>query len=297
MRLEPAPWSAISTAAAMLEQAQGLTTVALAAIDSLERRVVANDGGRLKLEWGALRSRPAEKVRDLLWWEGARLVGFLGIYTHGWPTVELTGMVDPEARRRGIGQALYDAAMSICHTDESERMLLVVPRTSLAGRGFATRQGLAYHHSEHALRLSERPADGPTDPTLGVREATDDDVPELKRLLIDGFGELHMDRSRPLVDDYRRTLMIEREGEAVGTLSVAFEGDGAAIYGFVVASDWRGRGVGRATLTHVTRDLFDAGAERVELEVEVTNDRALSLYTSIGFSQVVTEDYYEADLT
>jgi len=33
--------------------------------------------------------------------------------------------------------------------------------------------------------------------------------------------------------------------------------------------------------------------DKVELEVEVANDHALGLYTSIGFEQVTTEDYYE----
>ena len=43
-------------------------------------------------------------------------------------------------------------------------------------------------------------------------------------------------------------------------------------------------------------ELFDAGADHVELEVEVDNDRALGLYTSVGFSLVATDDYYELTL-
>jgi len=34
------------------------------------------------------------------------------------------------------------------------------------------------------------------------------------------------------------------------------------------------------------------GAQRIGLEVAVNNDRALGLYTSIGFTQATTEDYY-----
>jgi len=40
----------------VLEQAAGLTPRALKAIAELERRVVEADGGRLKLEWGRLRT-------------------------------------------------------------------------------------------------------------------------------------------------------------------------------------------------------------------------------------------------
>ena len=45
-------------------------------------------------------------------------------------------------------------------------------------------------------------------------------------------------------------------------------------------------------LQAVRRDLRQAGARQVGLEVEVDNDRALGLYTSVGFTQVTTEDYY-----
>jgi ribosomal protein S18 acetylase RimI-like enzyme len=290
----------------MLEPARGLTTTALEAIRDLERRVVANDGGRLKLEWGALRSRSPDEVRDLLWWDDGRLFGFLGIYSHGWPTLELAGMVDPAARRRGIARELLGAALPICRAKGAERLLLVVPRSSPAGGLFAESLGLTHDHSEHALRLREPPAAAlagapaatvrVADPSLTVRDATASDLPDLSRLFLDGFGEVHTGADRPLVDDRRRTLMIERDGATVGTLSVAREGGEAAMYGFVVASAWRGRGIGRAILTQVSRELFDAGADQVTLEVETANDRALGLYTSVGFSRVGTEDYHVVNL-
>ena len=97
----------------MLEQALGLSPRALDAIAELERSVVAADGGRLKLEWGRLRRRAGDRVEDLLWWDRDRLIGFLGIYGFG-SSLELAGMVAPDARRRGIGTALLDAAVPLC---------------------------------------------------------------------------------------------------------------------------------------------------------------------------------------
>ncbi|MGH2873863.1 MAG: hypothetical protein ACRDL5_15560 [Solirubrobacteraceae bacterium] len=76
----------------MLEQAAGLTSGALQAIAELERQVVEADGGRLKLEWDSLRGRSGDRVEDLLWWEGERLRGYLGIYGFG-DSPELAGML------------------------------------------------------------------------------------------------------------------------------------------------------------------------------------------------------------
>jgi ribosomal protein S18 acetylase RimI-like enzyme len=167
---------------------------------------------------------------------------------------------------------------------------------SLAGRDLAVNVGATHHHSEHALTLPERRAETPADAALHLREATTRDIPALSRLFLDGFGEEHLGGGGPLVDRRTRTLMIDRADETIGTLRATLEGDRGRVYGFVVAAEWRGRGIGREALQRACGELFDAGAHSVELEVEVANDRALGLYTSVGFEPTATEDYYELPL-
>ena len=72
---------------AVVEPARGLSPDQLEAIAALERRVVAHDGGRLKLEWGRLRRRSGESAEDALAWEGGELVGFTGLYGPGAPQI------------------------------------------------------------------------------------------------------------------------------------------------------------------------------------------------------------------
>lgn len=280
----------------MIEQASGLGSTALEAIADLERRVLAADGGRLKLEWAVLRSRPTDEVRDLLWWEDGRLLGFLGIYGFRPRRFEVTGMVAPEARRRGIGRALFAAALLVLNATGSEHLLMVVPRPSLAGGGLARSLGMTYEHSEHALRLPARPAAGPADPQLALRQADTADLPVLSRLYEDGFGDGDVDESR-LNSERSRTLLIMHGSETVGTIALAYEGARGAIYGFVVDSSRRGRGIGRQALRSACHELFDAGADHVDLEVEVDNEGALGLYTRVGFEPVATDDYYELILS
>jgi GNAT superfamily N-acetyltransferase len=113
----------------MLELARGLPPRSLAALAALEAQTLAVDGGRLKLEWNVLRSRDGQEVEDVLWWDGDRLVGFVGLYLFGPPAVELVGMVDPAWRRRGIATVLLEAALSICRDRAHGEALVVVPRS------------------------------------------------------------------------------------------------------------------------------------------------------------------------
>ena len=53
----------------------------------------------------------------------------------------------------------------------------------------------------------------------------------------------------------------------------------------------------------MARQLADHGhdlvltARRISLDVDVANDRALGLYTSVGFTPITTEDYFALPLS
>jgi ribosomal protein S18 acetylase RimI-like enzyme len=276
----------------VLELARGLSTRALRALAELEARTVAADGGRLKLEWGVLNTRSGRGIEDLLWWDGDRLLGFLGLYAFGAQTVELAGMVDPAARGRGIATALIEAALPICRDRAYRKVLLVTPRGSKAGTSLALARGAILDHSEHALVLLGAPTDGPTATDISLRTATPADAIEVIRLLTAAFGWTPSDVSDRLASHSERTLLIEVADSAVGTVRLSREQDRGGVYGFAVDPAWQGRGIGRDVLRRVCTRLREEGARRIGLEVSVDNERALGLYISVGFTQVSTKDYY-----
>lgn len=312
----------------MLDVTHGLSPDTLGALADLERRTVEADGGRLKLEWGVLRERGDRAAAragsggadgtggddvgaEVLWWEADRLVGFAGLYAFGAGGLEIAGMVDPDARRRGIATALLDAALPLGRGLGYPTALLVTPRDSPGGAGFARGRGAVLEHSEHALALAGDPADGPADPRVTVRAAGTADVPELTRLLTVAFGWPPGDVEERLSTGSTQTLVISvvRPGPTgshgpgaavggpagaapVGTLRVDRHGETAGVYGFAVDPAWQGRGIGRDALRRVCRQLRSEGVRRVTLEVAVDNEHALGLYTSLGFDRVTTEDYW-----
>lgn len=282
----------------MLDLSPGLSPAALSALAELERRVVAADGGRLKLEWSTLRSRPPGEAADVLWWEGGRLLGFAGRYRFGGGAPELAGAVDPLARRRGIGTALLDAARQLCPDAGDREVLLVVPGASAAGRAFAARSGAVPHHSEHSLVLPAGPAYAPEVPGLRVGPATAADAEVVGRLLQAASGGPPARLAEQLADPAERTLVARLDGHAVGTLRLTREDDGSAgIYGVAVDPVVQGRGIGRDLLRRACLLACEEGARHVHLEVAVDNARALGLYTSLGFVPDTTEDYFSLDLT
>ena len=187
--------------------------------------------------------------------------------------------------------------MPLCRERGDRQPLLIVPRPSVAGKRLALHRGGVLDHSEHALVLSGEPTSGPHKPALSLRPATAADLPIVSRLLELGFGEPAPDGLADRVDSPReRTVIVELSGTAVGTLRLRRDGPEASIYGFVIDPSWQGRGIGRAALRQACEQLRADGARRVRLEVDVANDRALGLYTSIGFTPTTTEDYFALPL-
>ena len=70
----------------------------------------------------------------------------------------------------------------------------------------------------------------------------------------------------------------------------------ASIFGFVIEPSLQGRGISRTALRQACDQARADGARRISLDVDVANDRALGLYTSIGFTPVTTEDYFALPL-
>jgi ribosomal-protein-alanine N-acetyltransferase len=136
---------------------------------------------------------------------------------------------------------------------------------------------------------------------MPVREATPADVPlvrGLQSLLPHPVADLFEDGLPPGV-----TLVAVPDGARVAPDAV---GDATPVgylhaytTGYVaeiaVAPAHRGRGHGRALLSTCLAELRARGVERAELEVAADNDRARSLYETLGFEVVARrEGRYES---
>ncbi|MBQ8684621.1 MAG: ribosomal protein S18-alanine N-acetyltransferase [Clostridia bacterium] len=88
-------------------------------------------------------------------------------------------------------------------------------------------------------------------------------------------------------------LLIEENGEILGYICGTSLFETAEIARVCVRKAHRKRGLGGALLDAYERKVRSLGAERIFLEVRVSNAAALSLYESRGFTrQRVREKYY-----
>jgi ribosomal protein S18 acetylase RimI-like enzyme len=296
-----------------IEQRQGLVSKQrlseeeIAAIRALALRCEQAEQLHMRIDWTMLQHRTGDQTNDFLYYSNDRLVGYLAVDDRGGAENEITGMVDPEQRRRGIFSLLLDAAFEECRKRGVLYMILICEHSSLSGQAFLRARDATYSEAEHEMLLTESKVYTGGDDRVLVRPARHDEVDKLVQVQVESF-EQGEERSRqhllkhiqehmqePDLSTYYIGVFGEPEvgcEEAIGSCRADMLEGIVGIYAFGVRPEYQGRGYGRQILQTVIQDLHEKGYPRIMLDVNVENARALHLYRSSGFTIRTTYDYY-----
>jgi ribosomal protein S18 acetylase RimI-like enzyme len=93
-------------------------------------------------------------------------------------------------------------------------------------------------------------------------------------------------------EDIRRKLQIQRElflvsaiGEEIaGTAMAGYDGHRGWVYCVAVDPAHRRKGIGRALMDRVERDLTRMGCRKLNLQVRKSNEEAAAFYEKLGYS-------------
>lgn len=283
----------------LIEQ-RGLGAAELAEIQQLAQICNQHDTLDLKLNWGVLRERPADQLNDFLYYADGQLVGFLPFFCFNSLEGEISGMVHPDYRRRGIFRELFAAACQEARSRGLPSLLLIVEKVSSAGQAFARHVASTYDHSEYKMVLEEPRLPASFSERLHFRPATVEDLPMLSQITAQAFhmpGEdVDWYDESALEQASRRYYVGEVDGVVIGKVDVGLTEEMDLIYGFAVRPEYQGQGYGRQILARVVQTIRERGQQHISLEVATENRRALLLYESCGFKEVSCYDYYRFGL-
>ncbi|GCE47442.1 ribosomal protein S18 acetylase RimI-like enzyme [Thermosporothrix hazakensis] len=246
--------------------------------------------------------RDPELKTHFLLYEDGRLAGYL--YAEGVEERELSVMVHPAYRRRGIARALVAQAQAVLRAAGATQLQLICEEGAAGGKAFLTALGASLARAEHEMELATFQERFAFDDRLSFQPAQDDEMEKVISVLADisQKSSAHIRQrvescwSNPHCSYY---LLTFGEGavscrEAVGVVRLDWDRNEWTcwLYSLIIKPEYRGRGYGRVLLEEAIRSLPHDEQWKVKLEVNTTNIPALQLYQSCGFRITRTYGYY-----
>jgi ribosomal-protein-alanine N-acetyltransferase len=132
---------------------------------------------------------------------------------------------------------------------------------------------------------------------MTVRAWTEEDVKEIARLEAECFSDPWTEGM--LADTLRfpiyHTFLAEEGGQVCGYGCIILLFEDAELANIAVAPTHRGQGVGKRILEEMHAYAKARGAERMLLEVRVSNRNAIGLYEKYGYERYGLREHYYAD--
>ena len=226
-----------------------------------------------ELECGPLPDRHFRSF--FLYYIRERLAGELYIFIDENNNAQITALVDPVWRRRGIFKQLLKAARSELKKYRIKTVYIVCEPDCRSAADVCTHMGLKYAYSDHFMSIIASEASA-------VLQKTDISEVELSSVAAEGSKE------EPAV------ILRSGDGKDIAVAHALLTDDKCAcIYGVEVNEEYRRRGFGRLVVLKLLEVLCEKDSDIIaKLHVSSDNIPAMSLYQSLGFRSENQLDYY-----
>ena len=220
----------------------------------------------------------------------ASAIDLMGLNTYEWSILVL-----PIYRNIGLGATLYNSLQKALEVrGAAGQLALMMENNKSYGMKFLKDRNYHYCFSEATLEAKTELSDLPEH--IVIRPYNTLDTGKLVEVFCEAFGD-EPDEALDLID-YNSTneelllWVAEIDGEVVGTVTTRKEGDSQWITALAVHPSVERQGIGSTLIHFVKQFAYNQGEHYVKLDVELKNERALTIYNKTGFIKMAQIDYY-----
>lgn len=270
-----------------------LDDATLTDLNTLSLACKKEDGHHIALYPHLLREqRPAPSI---LYYQEKTLIGFLSLYFFYDEACELSVMVAPASRRRGIASRLFLEARPLLLDRHIPNLVFSTPHG--LDHGWLVSRGCQYEHTEYEMQWPKgTPPPLPDTKTWTIRKATLSDLQAL--CAIDNacfptpLNNIGARIERLLTNPAYTLFVAQKEGALVGKAHVCWHKDGVYLTDIGILPPLQGQGFGSFLLAHCIDHVLSKGESTIRLTVETSNKKALGLYTRLGFVLDNAHDFW-----
>lgn len=246
-----------------------------------------------------LLTQPRALPSIALYYEKEQLAGLLSVYFFYEDAVEVAVLIHPEARRKGIARQLLQEILPIVVEHGYFKLIFSCP-AHLNDRWLSA-LGFSYQHSEYYMERHNLNPLLDHQKQLSFRIATFADIPQLCLLDEACFHKTNAElepRFQHILSerDYQIVLAFEQD-QLIGKAHLRWQENGATLSDIAVFPEKQGKGLGTALITHCINYALSEGKPHLNLDVETHNQKALELYTRLGFLTQNACDYWTIEVS
>ena len=231
-----------------------------------------------------------------------KLVSFLLLFFPDLKDIEVYGFTHPDFRRRGLFSSLIKAANGVLNKYDSYSHLFVCDPECTDGIAFLNKQKAVLEETEYMMEMNWSEYDVyiknyiTPEYSIELKPGTMDQLDQISIIA----ERMYDDEKEKSVEFVRQTILSEnrdqliglKDGRIVGICTVGREDNMIMINGLAIGKEFQGRGYGRFYLNQILNSVREKYSSPLKLEVSSVNDRAFSLYQSVGFEQKESYGYY-----
>lgn len=217
------------------------------------------------------------------------LVGLLAVYADS-PEVEVSLLVKPSHRRRGLAKQLYQTFREGTRAYDIESVSFISERIFIEKYpDLLSAWGLTVNDdSEYLLTRDRQPvAKEANQKVADIRLAGLVDVPAIAQLKADVFDtpmDIAMTYAREAVLDEDSLLYVMvSDGQMLATCTVDTSSPDNYLYGLAVAPTHQRLGLGTALVNHIITQAIQSNDKPFQIAVDRQNTPAKQLYNRLGF--------------
>lgn len=234
----------------------------------------------------------------LLYYHKGKLVGFLSCYFFYDDAVEISLLIHPSHRRKGLAKALLEAIVPLLCFQNYFTLIFSSP-TEVNTSWFLTKNYTYMHSEYHMEREGLHPILDFKHPLI-IEQATINDIPKLCELDSVCFPQKQGDligRFHHLLNTREYEILLAYyHKKPIGKAHLRWQTHGVTLSDIAILPPFQGKGMGTTLIAHCINLALSEGLSTVNLDVETHNQRALALYTRLGFSIQNACDYWSIDI-
>jgi ribosomal protein S18 acetylase RimI-like enzyme len=277
----------------MFKSTNQLTEAQLNDLEQLRIRCKKIDGSTPNLYTHIL-AKPRALPASLMCYEKNRLVGFLSAFFFYDDAVEIALLVEPKFRKRGIAKQLLSFIIPLIQSHGLINLIFSSP--SHLNDTWLPALGLSSTHSEYYMERNALIPIRDVNQDLVIRKANLDDITLLGALDEACFPKKtneFIDRFRNLLEDKNYLIFLGFQNDCpIGKAHMRWDKKGATLSDIAIFPEVQGKGYGTTLIAHCTNLALSKRKPQVCLDVETHNERALHLYTRLGFFVQNACDYW-----